>query len=755
MHGGRTAFVFSVSAAGVQSDGLQSDDDEYNGEWDAIWEGAAAATPQGWSAELAIPFTALRFRDHGEPVFGIAVKRVVGRSHEEAWSVVVPRSARGQVGRLAELHGLAGLSSSAELEVVPYAAARLTLAPQYDDWVRPRPRLLEPSGDLGLDLKTAIGRGLSLQGTLNPDFGQVEADQVVLNLSTFESFFPEKRPFFTQGMDLFKPVAPQGRSSPQQLFYSRRIGLTAPILAAAKLSGSATDALQIGLVEAFVAGEGAGRDEAHPDRGYRFSPARPLWFGPRSALPQRAPPSVNYLAAVARWQPSPTAAAGASFTSAALGGPRCSPEESRVGDDDLRPLRCDALGGEALALDLALRTRDGEWFLRGQATGSRSRDGTALRTLPDGTQLRRGDLGWGAHAALGRAGGEPWRFELHWEYESPRLDVNAVGYQRTQNEQLGRAIVRHVRPTGGGPFHSYALAAAAEARYTTDGRGLQRGGQLYLGSEFQLRSFDWFGVEAWHDLAGWDVRELDQSGVDQGHRAAPLALERPAGLGGGVWLASDSSRPVALEASAGGGRSLPRGGAPAARYWWVSGKLALRPHPRIETRLEVLWERNAWQSRYVTDDGAPAPSGRQFLLADLAAPDLSVTLRQQLVLTPRLTLQAYAQLFTSAGRYGRFRVATPRGGKIHLRDLEEPAGQVAYWDNPDFREGTLKVNVVLRWEYRLGSTLFLVYSRSQAELGYPDGSFDPSPPATLRPWRLGPGATDDTFLVKWSYWWSR
>jgi hypothetical protein len=429
-----------------------------------------------------------------------------------------------------------------------------------------------------------------------------------------------------------------------------------------------------------------------------------------------------------------------------------------VSDDTLRPLRCDALAGEAAALDLALRTADGEWFLRGQATLSRSRDGTALRTLPDGTQLRRGDLGYGGHAELGRAGGEPWRYELHWEYEAPRLDLNAVGYQRTQNEQLGRAILRYVRASGGGPFHSYAVAAAVEERHTTDGRGLLRGRQIYLGSEFQLRSFDWFGTDAWYDFDSWDVREIDQAGVDEGRLATPLAQQRPGDVGGDVWFTTDASRPLALDTGGGAGQNFARVDAPSRDYWWFYGKLALRPHPRVETRIEVAYERNAWRSRYVTNDGAASPAGRQYLFADLAAPDLSITLRQQVVLTPRLTLQAYAQLFTSSGRYDRFRVATPRGGRVRLRDLDTPAGpadQLPYWDNPDFRSGTLNVNVVLRWEYRLGSTLFVVYSRSQQELGYPDDSHDPSPPTTLRPWKLGPGPTDDTFLVKWSYWWSR
>ncbi len=397
--------------------------------------------------------------------------------------------------------GLGGLAPPADVELTPYVAGRLTWRPQFDeDDLRPRPRLFLPNGDVGLDLKAAVGRGLSLQATVNPDFGQVEADQIVQNLTKFEMFFPEKRPFFTQGMDIFRPVAPQNRASPQQMFYSRRIGLDAPILAAAKLSGTVSDGLQIGLLEAFVSGESAGSDEAHPDRGYRFSPARPLWFGPRAALPQLAPASQNFLAAVARWQPDPRVSLGATFTSAVLSGPRCSDGESRIEDDELRPKRCDALAGNAAALDFALRTVDGEWFLRGQVTGSQALGGSPERTLPDGTQIRPRDLGVGAHAALGRAGGEPWRFELHWEYESPRLDLNAVGFQRTQNEQLGRAILRFVRPEGGGPFHSYAFAVLGEARTTTDGRGLRRGGQIYAASEFQLRSFDWFGFDAWMNL---------------------------------------------------------------------------------------------------------------------------------------------------------------------------------------------------------------------------------------------------------------
>ena len=747
-HDGRSAFVFAVTAGGVLSDGLLSADDEYNAEWDAVWHGAAAATEDGWTAELAIPLAALRFQDHGQPVFGFAVRRYLGRLHEEDWSAAVPRSAHGQIARFGTLVGLAGLSPVRDIELSPYLATRLTLAPQYSDDTRPRPRLFLPNADAGLDLKTSLGRGLSLQATLNPDFGQVEADQVLQNLSTFEPFFPEKRPFFTQGMDLFRSVAPVNRPPPQQLFYSRRIGLDAPILAASKVTGAASDTFQFGVVEAFVAGASAGRPESDPERRFRFAPEQPLWIGPRAALPHRSPAPRNFLAGVARWQPDPRLTVGGTLTSALLAGRRCSPAESAIDDDDVRPERCNVVTGNAAALDLDARSRDASWFVRGQLTLSQAQGGAPVRTLPDGTQLRPGDLGYGGFLTAGRGGGEPWRFDLDYEYASPRLDLNAVGYQRTQNEQVVRGVVRYVRPGGGGPFLSYTVATLAELRTTTDRRGLVRGGQVYAGSEVQLRSFDWLGTNTWLNFPYWDVREVDQGSVSASARGRPLAVEFPTVAGSDVWYQTDPARPVVLGGDSGGGVSLAHGPLRDVPFWWVGANLTVRPHPRLETRLDVLVEKNAWSSRYVTDDGTT------YLFGELVAPDLSITLRQLVVLAPRLTLQGYAQLFTSAGRYRRFHTAVASDGRLAMSSLQPDSAPTAFskWDNPDFRSGSLNLNVVLRWEYRLGSMLYLVYARSQRELGYPDGAHDPSPAYTLRPTKLGIGPTTDSLLLKWSYW---
>ncbi|WP_242360209.1 DUF5916 domain-containing protein [Anaeromyxobacter sp. SG17] len=747
----RAAYVFELNAAGVQTDALLFEDDSSTGDWDAVWEAATAALPDGWGAELRIPLAALRFSNAPVQTWGFGVKRVIARRHEEVLSVLIPRGTRGQIARLGSLVGLEGLRPVQELEVAPYTAARLAFRPRVSDV--PRPRDVDPVGDVGLDVRASLGRAVSLQGTLNPDFGQVEADEIIQNLSTFEIFFPEKRPFFTQGMDLFQPVAIPNRRSPQQLFYSRRIGLDAPILGAAKLTGKPSDTLQVGFADALVTGAGAGLPEATPDRSFRFDAAQPLHFGPRAALPELAPAPRNFLAGVARYQPAPSRSFGATFTSALPLGPACSIEDAEKDDeaDDprlRRPARCDVLGGNAAALDWNLRSRDGAWFLLGQVTGSQALGGAPTRaapgapisprsrTLADGTVLEEGDLGYGAHAAVGRVGGEPWRFEVHWEYESPRLELNALGYQRTQNEQLGRALVRYVRPTGGGPFHSYALVTGVEGHRTTDGRGLARTKQVWIGGEAQLRTYQWVGCTALAEDRSWDVREISETGV---------ALEKAPFTYAECYAALDPSRPVYLEVAAGSGRTAAVGPLGALGYWGTKGMLVVRPHARLESRLDVHYEASRWRARYVDE---PTPGVYRF--GDLGAPSLSVTVRQQLVVTPRLTLQGYAQLFASYGEFRGFRQAAARDRKVTLASLS-PAEAPPPSEN-DFREGALNLNAVLRWEYRLGSTLYLVYTRAQRELEWDGAS---ALPVTLGPHALGAGPATDTFLVKWTYYWTR
>jgi hypothetical protein len=721
----RTAYYFELSAAGVQSDALLFGEDESNSDWDAVWDGAVTTDAAGWTAEFMIPLSVLRFSAAGDQTWGIGLKRVVARTHEESVSIPLKKSDHGVVARLADLAGLIGLQPVQELSVAPYAATRLVWRPVSD--AAPRPRRLDPIAEVGVDLRASLGRGLALQASINPDFGQVEADTIQQNLSSFELFFPEKRPFFTQGLDLFQGVRPNNQPSPQQLFYSRRVGLDAPILGAVKLTGRVSDSVQVGLLDAVVAGAAA---PVPAGRALHWSAWTPLTLAPGDAFPEVAPSRRNFLAATARWQPVSALALGGAVTSVVPMERRCTEAEEALPDGQ-RPAGCDVAMANAASVDWNLHSDDDAWFLRGQLTGSQRLGGPPAETLADGTVLRRGDVGAGGFVSAGLAGGEPWRFDLTYEYEAPRLDLNALGYQRTQNEQKGRAVLRYVRPNGGGPFFQWNVALGVEGRFTTDGTRRQRGNDLFLAAEFQLRSFDSFGVNLNASADFDDVRELQRSGV---------ALRRPGDWNAELWFASDKGRALWVEVYAATGRVLAGGPLPATAYGWVGGELAVRPHPRLETGLKVSRENLAWPARYLSDDGAGT-----FTLAALRAPSASVTLRQLVVLTTRLTVQGYAQLFTDYGRHGATYTARgQRGGVIGFSGLT-PVGATAI--GSDFQDSALNLSLLLRWEYRLGSTLYLVYTHEA--LGPPDRAR-----ALLWPPEFAHGPARDTALCKWTWYWS-
>jgi hypothetical protein len=723
----RTGYVFAVNAAGVQEDVLYHDDENGKGDWDAVWGGAAAIVEEGWSAEIEIPFTALRFSNARDQVWGFGVVRLHARSHEESATFVKPRGDRGLISRLGTLVGIEDLAPARSLEIIPYAALRLVYGPEVPGV--PEPRALDPIGDLGFDLKASLGRSVVLQATVNPDFGQVEADQILQNLTTYELFFPEKRPFFTQGMDLFEPVTPWEESSPQQLFYSRRIGLDAPILGAAKLTGQAGQ-LQFGALGGFVTG--AGQTDLD---GSAYDPAQPLHFAPAGTYPEAPPASRGFLTATARWQEAPHRTFGATVTSALLAEEPCTQEDLDAAEvaGVAPPPACDVLVGNAAALDWSVRSSDSAWFLRGQLSGSQHLGGRPSTILDDGTVLERGDLGWGAFASAGRKAGDGLWFDVKWEYESPHLELNASGFQPTQNRQAARANLAFVRPKGGGPFLDWKVGVGGEAAFTTDGRGLHRGREAWTWAEGQLRSFHVLGCEGRLALPTWDVREIRQSGIAYG---------RPGGWSADCWIATRQSAPFWIQGTAGYRANGAAGPFPALGGWFVEAAGNYRPHPRLETRLDVQYSDSRQPARWLGDDG-----GGSYAFADLHAPALSLTLRQLVVLTPRITFQAYAQIFSTYNDFGATYAAAPTGGRIDVDDLVAaplPPGA----PDPDFRDASLNLNVVLRWEYRLGSTLFLVYTRSQEE---PEGV---EPGTSLAPQSLGSGITTDTILLKWTYWWS-
>ncbi|PYQ71143.1 MAG: hypothetical protein DMG01_26185, partial [Acidobacteria bacterium] len=219
-HDRRTAYEFAVNPSGVKIDRYWFDDNNRDDGWDAVWDAKVSRDASGWTAEFHIPFSQLRFNPNGANTFGFAVARRIGRLNETSTWPLLARSATGYVSSFGELGGLTMTASPKRLEMLPYTVADLT---RQRAGGNPLVKASSPSGAMGLDLKYALTPGLTLTTTVNPDFGQVEADPAVVNLSAFETFFSERRPFFVEGSGMFR-FDSDCMDGPCQLFYSRRVG---------------------------------------------------------------------------------------------------------------------------------------------------------------------------------------------------------------------------------------------------------------------------------------------------------------------------------------------------------------------------------------------------------------------------------------------------------------------------------------------------------------------------------------------------
>ncbi|HEY0481069.1 MAG TPA: DUF5916 domain-containing protein [Kofleriaceae bacterium] len=729
-HDHRTAYSFTLSAGGVHGDGLFYDDRNFTSDWDAVWDGEAGRVADGWIAEFAIPLSVLRFPEAPVQTWGFSVRRQIARLNETIESVDNPRASNATVSRLGHLTGLQQLRPRIAVELLPYVATRSVLRPQFSDPARPRPRLFEPILDVGLDVKAALTSNLVLNATLNPDFGQVEADRIIVNLTTYEVQFPEKRPFFTQGLEFFKPLGSDTEQVPQSLFYSRRIGLTTPILAAAKLTGNLSERLTVGALDALVESPWQLPDEADPDRRYQLQWARPLHLGPNTALPGSPQPTTNFLAAVARVSIGPSSRVGGSVAAALPLAGTCSELDAA---QPVPPEACLARGGAGSALDFDLRTENSEYGALGQLSGSRVVAGPPARVLPDSTVLRPGTTGYGGYVRAGRFGGAGVRWELGDDFSSPTLDLNATGFQRTQNEHAPRVTLRYEQPEGVGSLKGLSARLTGIARWTTDGRRIDRGHTVDSALSITLPSFDTLGVEWQMDAGGYDVRELGGTGVP---------LEQDTTHSFVLFYDTNASRIL----SASGFAALTRygrGPSPAAWGGTANVALSLRPRPSLETGLEVVADHTEYSPRFV--DRAMDGS---FLLGNLRSSFLSITLRQQWLIRPRFTLQGYSQLFVDHAAFGPFFRATSDAARAPvLFSAMQPVAS----EERRLYDVALNLNLVLVWEYRLGSALSFVVTHAQQGLPPPDGQ---PAPATLLPRQLLPGPATDAVLVKWNYFWS-
>jgi hypothetical protein len=746
----RTAFHFAVNPVGVKHDIYRFDDTGEDAGWDAVWDVATSVDAEGWTAEFRIPYSQLRFRDVPEQTWGINFLRSIARRDEtDVWAPTTRRDA-AIVSRFGELRGLKDLNSPNHLAVSPYTVARLERGP--GDAADPFYSRNRTFGTVGADVKYGVTSDLTLDLTLNPDFGQVEADPAQVNLSAFETFLPERRPFFVEGSSIFNfgIALGDGDGANESLFYSRRIG-RAPqgdaepddgfvdtdaqttILGAWKLSGKTASGWSIGALHALTSQETA-----------RVAPTGASQFD------QAVEPLSNY--GVLRVQKD--------FREgrSALGVIGTAVNRNREVADELG-LRYGAYAG---GMDFRHRFADEKYQVSGyllasHVLGSEEAIATAQESAvryfqrPDAESFyfdatRTSLTGGSAFFSIAKIGGGHWRFSTGLHTRSPGFEVNDIGYQRAADSFVNWGWLQYRQDTPQGPFRRWNVNLNGFTAWNYDWDHTGKGGNV--NGSFQLKNF-------WNGYAGVNLEGSAYSGRTL--RGGPLfRREGSTNFWGG--LGSDSRKSVSGDLNAWGN---VRGESDSWNLG-VSPGIRFRPSGRATFRVgsSLNWNVNdyQWVQSFTTDD-------TRYVFARIDQTTVGLSLRADYAFSPTISLQLYAEPFVSAGAYAEYkRVADPLadryqdrftnlvtrsdGGTIHA-DVDGTGTEESF-DAPDFNFKQFRSNAVLRWEYMPGSALFVVWSQGRNH-HVQDGDF-----------RFGGDVRDlfgvapqNVFMVKLSYWMSR
>lgn len=745
----RTAFHFAVNPVGVKHDIYRFDDTQEDSGWDAVWDVATAVDPEGWTAEFRIPYSQLRFRDAPEQTWGINFLRTIARKDETDLWAPTSRQDAAIVSRFGELQGLKDLKTPRRMEVLPYSVARLDRGPGDED--NPFYRKNDRFGTVGADVKYGVTSDLTLDMTINPDFGQVEADPAQVNLSAFETFLPERRPFFVEGSSIFRfgIALGDGDDANEQLFYSRRIGRSpqgwadpaggyvdadaqTTILGAWKLSGKTAGGWSVGALHAVTSEERA-----------RVAPA----VGGQHD--QAVEPLTNYgMLRLQRDFREGRSAVGVIATAVM--------RDQEVAD--ALGLRRGAVTG---GVDFRHRFHGEEYEIAGYVLGSNVRGSESALDLTQRSAVRyyqRPDAGHvdydptrtslsggSAFLSFAKIGGGKWRFSTGLHTRSPGFEVNDLGYQRDADAITNWAWVGYRQTTPQGIFREYGLNANGWVGWNYDGDNTGKGGNVNAWG--QLENFWNVNIGVNRNLGGYSGRTL---------RGGPLFL-REAGVNYWGGFGTDSRKAVQLNVHTWGnvrGESDSFAGG-------VSPSLRFRPSGRASFSVgsSVNWNRDDYQWVGALGDGPT------YVFARIDQSTVGIRLRADYTFTPTLSLQVYAEPFVSAGRYSEFkRVADPvaeryadrfqvlesrpQGNQI-LADVDGD-GTSDPFGRPDFNVKQFRSNAVLRWEYLPGSSLFLVWSQGRDHY-VSDGAFDFGGNVQ----DLFGVAPQNVFMVKVSYWMNR
>lgn len=713
-HDLRTAFLFTVTAAGVRGDEIITDNGQnFDDSWNPIWSTKALIDADGWSAEMKIPLSQLRFGDDSKQIWGLNITRNYFKKNElSAWDRI-PVGSAGWVSEAGELHGLQNIKPQKQIEIQPFTVSKL------DQFQAEAGNPYLDGNDFnfnaGLDAKFGITNDLTLDVTINPDFGQVEADPAAIALDGFEVFNKEQRPFFVENKNIFNYQFSGNRNN---LFFSRRIGrspqlfpntsgetyLDQPknttILGAAKFSGKTKNGWSIGILESMTSKE--------------FSTVNNNGVISK----QLAEPFTNYF--VGRIQKdfnNKNTFLGSMFTST-----------NRSLNDDASELRKSAYSG---GIDFKHQWKNRSYYIDANMVVSHVKgskesikltqenlthlfnrvDASHLNLDPNRTSL----TGTGGRFDFGKVGGKYWNYNAGFKWVSPELELNDIGFLRNSDDitQFVNLEYRIIKPVM--VFRDFSIQIGQFSKHD------------FGGNHNRLQ----------YDL-NTDIRFINNWTLDLGGGYRPVNYFNSTLRGGPRWRISKTGWQYFFIGSDSRKEFYFRTGAIISQWkenesslFKIEAELNYQPSNALNISIAPEFSSRPNKTQYITQ--VSYNDETRYVLGTIDNQTFQASLRVNYTLNPNLSIQYYGQPFVSRGVYKDLKYVTDAtasrlNNRFEIYNNEQLSlnqgvysvddnsdGTVDYsFDNPDFSQVQFNSNLVLRWEYIPGSELFLVWSQGVA-----------------------------------------
>ncbi|HEX7282495.1 MAG TPA: DUF5916 domain-containing protein, partial [Vicinamibacterales bacterium] len=686
-------------------------EDSFDAGFDPVWRAETSVSGDQWTAELWIPFSQLRFNPRSDLTWGLNIYRFRPTLDEADYWILIPRTVRAWSSRFGDVSGLSGIVPPRRIEALPYIAGGSTVNGDRD-FANPFDDGRNLDGRVGADIKMGLGPNLTLETAINPDFGQVEADPAEVNLTAFETRFPEKRPFFLEGAQLFNIGHPN-------FYYSRRIGARPigpaaadyvdypdanSIIAAAKLTGRLQSKTSIGFLTAVTDDEDARvasigsadrRDVDVAPHAYHFVGRMLQEFGANQST---AGFIVNYMH-------------------------RDMDEGSPLAD--LYTRNALAVAGNTLLRfnggAYELRAAGGGSFLNGseRAVERVQRSSSHYAQRPDRdyypidptlTSLS----GWSVQLNFDKVSGRHWLWGANTKIDSENFEVNDIAQLNGADGWMTNANLRWRETQPGKVFRNYYFQVDAQTDTTL--RGLMQSGRLRGG--FNATWLNFWTTQLFVS------RDLPQTSVSL-TRGGPLMARGPG------WTTALSFGNRAASRTRVTGYLQLRQNDDGAKVLNTNATLSMRPGPRWSFSVTPFYDRTTEPQQYIStlSGGRPVTYGNRYVFSFIERSTMSMEYRLGLTLKPDVNLDIYAEPFAASGRYYDYGELLEPGSRERLlygaggtgltvnpdgSQVVDAGGTSFTLRNRDFNTLSFRSNVVLRWEWRTGSTLYVVWQQDRA-----------------------------------------